>query len=85
MSTERFAAPTGAWVKVISANIDDFLLENETFSPILVTYTELDVAPTADAPGHFLRGREAMVRIASGDIHVKAATDVESTVVVTAG
>lgn len=84
MATERFTAPLDSWVKVVSANLDDFLLENETFTPILVTYTELNIAPQEDAPGHYLRGREAMVRIASGDVHVRATT-IESTVVVTAG
>lgn len=84
MSTTRYNLPNDGWIKLVSAEFDEFLLENETFAPILITITPEGETPSNDAPGHRLRGGEAFVRIAPGDVYARS-VDIESAAVVTVG
>lgn len=70
--TVEYPLTSDTWVKV-AGNDDDFLLENGSFAPIRICYVTADgPAPALDAPYHYLRGREALVRVATGDLYARA-------------
>lgn len=70
MSTTRITiSSTDGWVKVADA-ANDFLLENATNIPVFLAFSS--TAPDPESTDyHTLRIREAITRLASGDVYVK--------------
>lgn len=81
MATQIYTiAIDDTWTEV--AGDGDFLIENRSFSPCRITMS--DTPPAEDTKAyHLLQGKNAFVRIGSGNCYVKSDGRVNTTLIVT--
>lgn len=71
MATVKYEPVSASgWVQVAATADDDVFIENQGTVVILVHYASS--APAVDAAGHLLGPGLAMVRLAPGNVYVKA-------------